>query len=262
MRIARFRHSDGIDYGVLCDQEEISFLATSPFTSLETTGATISLNEVQLLAPVEPPNILAIGKNYGEHAQETGSDLPGHPLLFLKATTTLTGPDTAIVLPREAPDEVDYEAELAVVIGHKAKSVTELDAADYILGYTCANDVSARDCQLRLDKQWARGKSFDTFCPLGPWIETQLDPARCRIASRVNGEVRQSSTTAKMIFDCHNLVSYLSQQMTLLPGTVILTGTPSGVAMAGNPPRYLKDGDTCEVAVEGIGILRNYVLAE
>lgn len=262
MRITRFRHAAGIDYGILDDKEGITFLAASPFASLETTGETISVNQVDLLAPVQPPNILAIGKNYAEHAQETGSDLPDHPLLFLKATTTLTGPDTAIVLPCEAPDEVDYEAELAVVIGHKAKNVTESDAADYILGYTCANDVSARDCQLRHDKQWARGKSFDTFCPMGPWIETRLDTARCRITSRVNGEVRQSSTTAEMIFNCHNLVSYLSQQMTLLPGTVILTGTPSGVAMAGNPPRYLKDGDTCEVEVEGIGVLRNYVHAE
>jgi 2-keto-4-pentenoate hydratase/2-oxohepta-3-ene-1,7-dioic acid hydratase in catechol pathway len=158
-----------------------------------------------------------------------------------------------------APDEVDYEAELVIVIGRTARDVPEEHALDHVLGYTCGNDVSARDCQLRLDVQWARGKSFDTFCPIGPWIETEMDPDDAPICSRVNGRTMQSSSTSDMIFSCRRLVSYLSQCMTLLPGTVILTGTPEGVGFARRPPVFLRPGDVVEVEVGPIGVLRNTV---
>jgi 2-keto-4-pentenoate hydratase/2-oxohepta-3-ene-1,7-dioic acid hydratase in catechol pathway len=161
-----------------------------------------------------------------------------------------------------APDEVDYEAELAVVIGKECKNVEVDQAGDYILGYTCANDVSARDCQIKIDKQWARAKSFDTFCPLGPVIETDLDPDNCQISSVLNGQVMQNSNTSDMIFDTAELISYLSKNMTLKPGTVILTGTPEGVGFARDEAVYLKPGDTIEIKIEGIGKLKNKVVLE
>ncbi len=163
------------------------------------------------------------------------------------------------MLPAAAPDEVDYEAELAVVIGRTARNVGKDEALDYVLGYTCGNDVSARDCQLRHDSQWARGKSFDTFCPLGPVIETQLDPENVRVCTRLNGELMQDGCTSDMIFSVRELVSYCSQQMTLLPGTVLMTGTPDGVGFARRPPVYLRPGDRVEVEIEGIGVLQNPV---
>jgi 2-keto-4-pentenoate hydratase/2-oxohepta-3-ene-1,7-dioic acid hydratase in catechol pathway len=169
----------------------------------------------------------------------------------------------AIELPRIAPDHVDYEAELAVVIGKTARHVSEQDALDYVFGYTCANDVSQRLCQKTLDRQWARGKSFDTFCPLGPWIETGIaDPQTLGIRSRLNGETMQDSNTGRLIFDVRRLVSYISDAMTLLPGTVILTGTPDGVGDARDPAVYLRDGDTIEIEIDGIGTLSNPVVAE
>lgn len=210
-------------------------------------------------APVAPPNVIAIGLNYREHARESGSIPPSAPLVFLKATSSVVGDRAAIVLPREAPDEVDYEAELAVVIGRQAKDVGPDRALEHVLGYTCANDVSARDCQRRIDRQWARAKSFDTFCPLGPWIETALDPSDLAIRLLLNGEPMQDSRTSDLIFDVPFLVSYLSFQMTLLPGTVILTGTPPGVGFARTPPRYLRTGDEVAVEIEGIGRLTNPV---
>lgn len=259
MKFIRYRHKNRTGYGIIED-ERVQALMSTPFESLELTGQTFHLQDIDLLAPVEaPPNILAIGRNYRQHAEETGADIPDHPLLFIKATSSLSDPESNIALPREAPSEVDYEAELAIVIGKRAKDVSMDAVPDHILGYTCANDVSARDCQLRKDGQWARGKSFDTFCPLGPWIETDLSPESLRIESRINGEIRQQSNTANLIFGCRELVSYLSRQLTLLPGTIILTGTPSGVGMASNPPRFLETGDVCEVFVEGIGVLRNTV---
>lgn len=225
---------------------------------------TVATPVTQLLAPVSPPNIFAIGLNYRKHAQETGAALPERPLIFIKATTSLNNPGDAIVLPASAPDEVDYEAEIAIVIGRRAKNVSPAEAKDHVLGYTCANDVSARDCQKRLDKQWARGKSFDSFCPLGPWIVTadEINPDDRPIESRLNGRVMQSSKTSDLIFPCMDLVSYLSRQFTLLPGTVILTGTPEGVGMARTPPVYLREGDRIEVTVGGIGTLMNGVRTE
>lgn len=214
----------------------------------------------RLLAPLEPPNIFAIGLNYREHARETNKEIPSDPVVFAKATTSVIGPDEPIVLPAVSKS-VDYECELAVVIGRTARDVPAEAALDYVLGYTCANDVSERYWQQRLG-QWVRAKSFDTFCPLGPWIETEIaDPNALRLSTRLNGQVMQDSTTADMIFSVRQLVSFLSQGLTLRPGTVILTGTPPGVGVARKPPVFMKPGDTVTVKVEGIGELTNPVRA-
>jgi 2-keto-4-pentenoate hydratase/2-oxohepta-3-ene-1,7-dioic acid hydratase in catechol pathway len=261
MKIVRFQKGSAVSYGVLA-ADEIEVLAADPFEKIERTGERVPLASVRLLAPVTPPNVLAIGLNYRKHAAESDMKIPERPILFIKANTSVVGPDDPIVLPRVAPGEVDYEAELCVVIGKTARHVPENRARDHILGYTCGNDVSARDCQIRLDGQWARGKSFDTFCPLGPWIETELDPGRAEISTRVNGEVLQRSNTSDLIFNCPQLVAFLSSCMTLLPGTVIMTGTPEGVGFARKPPIFLKPGDVVEIEVAGVGTLKNPVVAE
>ena len=206
-----------------------------------------------------PPNIIAIGLNYRQHAVETGAEIPERPVIFLKATSSLTDPESEILLPKLAPEEVDFEAELAVIIAKEAKNIETVEVNDYILGYSCANDVSARDCQKKLDKQWARGKSFDTFCPLGPWIETEVDPGDLIIKSILNGKVMQQSKTSDMIFNVEQLISYLSHNMTLLPGTVVLTGTPEGVGFAREDQVFLRDGDQITIEIEGIGSLENTV---
>ncbi|MGD8453409.1 MAG: fumarylacetoacetate hydrolase family protein [Phycisphaerae bacterium] len=212
------------------------------------------------LPPVEPPNIFAIGRNYRAHVEETGARPPAAPLIFQKATTALNAHRHSIVLPEAAPEEVDFEAELALVIGRAARDVTPDEALSYVAGVTCANDVSARDCQ-RNDKQWTRAKGFDTFCPLGPWLVSldELDPEHRAIRSRLNGQIMQESDTSQMTFSCRALISYLSQQFTLLPGTVILTGTPDGVGFARQPPVFLRPGDRIEVEIDGIGTLVNDV---
>ena len=217
----------------------------------------------KLLAPVVPPNIFAIGRNYRAHAAETGSEVPEAPLIFMKATTSILDPGGTIRIPKVAPNEVDFEGELAIVISRQARCVSEGEAFEYVMGFTCANDVSARDCQ-RNDKQWARAKGFDTFCPLGPWIVTpdEIDPNNCTVHSRLNGQLMQNSNTSNMIHSCRKLVSYVSHQFTLLPGTLILTGTPEGVGVARKPPVFLKSGDTIEVEIGGIGVLSNRVEAE
>lgn len=218
----------------------------------------------KLLPPVDPPNIFGIGLNYRAHAEEQGAKLPEWPLIFNKATTSIIADGDPIVLPLAAPGEVDYEAELAVVIGRRAKRVREKEAMDFILGFTCANDVSARDCQKRLDKQWARAKGFDTFCPLGPCLVPagELDPGDLAIKATLNGTVMQDSRTSDLIFSIPYLISYLSHQFTLLPGTVICTGTPSGVGFARTPPVYLGEGDRIEIEISGIGRLSNPVIRE
>lgn len=261
MKIVRFSKEGKKHYGVL-EAGLINLIEGDIFSNYEVTREELNLDEVRLLGPVKPPNILAIGLNYQQHAEETGHDFPDKPVLFLKATTSITGPDDRIIIPDQAPDYVDYEAELAIIIGKKTKNIEAAEVDDYILGYTCANDVSARDCQLRIDQQWARGKSFDTFCPLGPWIETDLEPDNLKISSRLNGEVMQDSNTSDMIFNVRDIVSYCSKNMTLLPGTVILTGTPEGVGMARDPEVYLQPGDRIEVEIGGIGKLGNDVVAE
>lgn len=249
-------------YGLLEGGDTLSILRGGLFDPVEKTGETVDMADItRWLPPVDPPNILALGRNYREHALETADAPPKAPLLFLKATTALIGHEEAIVLPAAAPDQVDYEAELAVIIGRTARHVPRDRALDYVFGYTCGHDVSARDCQAG-DGQWARAKSFDTFAPLGPVVATDIDPGNLRVRMRLNGETVQDQSTADMIFDVSFLISYLSRAITLLPGTVIYTGTPSGVGVARRPPRFLRPGDVCEVDIEGIGVLRNRVVAE
>ncbi len=251
------------NYGIL-KGETIYLLDRSPFLGqMAETGVFVSFAEVErFLPPVDPPNIIALGLNYVEHAKEGKWDLPLAPVVFLKATTSLVGHLVPIVLPAEAPSEVDYEAELVIVIGKKTKDVSEEKALDYVFGYTCGNDVSARDCQMRTDKQWARAKSFDTFAPIGPIIETELDPSGLAVQSRLNGKVMQDGNTRDLIFKVPAIVSYLSRQITLLPQTLIMTGTPPGVGFARKPPVFLKPGDKIEVEIAGIGTLVNPVVAE
>ncbi|MBK8913522.1 MAG: fumarylacetoacetate hydrolase family protein [Phycisphaerales bacterium] len=266
MKLVRFEAADGrVHCGEWLDGGRARVVPGGLFAAAGGAAGGEVLTVRRLLAPVEPPNIFAIGLNYRRHAAETGAELPSAPLVFLKATTAVLDPDAAIVLPRQAPSEVDFEAELAIVIGRSARRVEPAAALSHVLGYCCANDVSARDCQKRIDRQWARGKSFDTFCPLGPWIVTADElpaPDRCAIRCRVNGAVMQESTTADMIFPCAELISYLSHQFTLRPGTVILTGTPEGVGTARKPPVYLRPGDRVSVEIEGIGVLENGVEAD
>ncbi len=259
MRIVRFAHAGRVAYGIH-EGERIVVAKGDPLTGLAPTKVTVSAAETRLLAPIAPPNLLALGRNYREHAQEGGDALPKAPLLFIKATSAVTAPGDPIVVPSVAPSQVDYEAELAVVIKKEARKVSEREALSYVLGYMCANDVSARDCQ-NSDGQWARGKSFDTFAPLGPWIETELEPQNCGIRCRVNGRTLQNSHTSLMVFGVAYVISYLSAGMTLLPGTVILTGTPAGCGFAQKPPVWLVAGDTVEIEIDGIGVLRNPVVA-
>ncbi len=261
MRIVRYQDQSGaLSYGTL-DGDRITAATGDPLRGLVPSATTVPLAEVRLVAPIEPVNVLCVGQNYKAHVEEGGAALPQAPVLFMKATTTIIGPDAPVVIPRAAPDAVDYEAELALVIGRTARHVPEERALEYVLGYTCAHDVSARDCQ-RNDGQWVRAKSFETFCPLGPWIETDLNPADVRVQGRLNGTTMQDARTSLMIFSVPFLISYLSRGMTLLPGTVLLTGTPSGVGFARQPPVFLQPGDVFEVEVEGIGTLRNPIIAE
>ena len=222
----------------------------------------VSKKEIQkILAPVDPPNLFAIGLNYKAHADESNMPYPDAPLIFLKATTSVIAPGDPVMIPPNAPDEVDYEVELALVIGKEARNVSESDAMDYLFGYTALNDVSARDCQMKFDKQWTRAKSFDTFAPMGPCIQTEGDPDQVQVRTRLNGEVMQDSNSSDMIFSSRALISYLSHQFTLLPGTVIATGTPQGIGWARKPQVFMKDGDTIEIEVEGVGILSNPIRA-
>lgn len=257
MRIARFTTGDDPKFGLVQSEGERTFLAVlggDPlYMPAMPTGERVELGDgVRLLAPVIPRSkVVAVGKNYVAHAAEMGGEVPPSPLLFLKPNTSVSGPDDPIVLP-DFSDEISYEAELAVVIGKLCKDVPEQDASSYILGYTVANDVTARDAQ-RTDGQWARAKGFDGSCPLGPWIDTDLDPADARVTSRLNGETKQDGHTRDLVFDVPFLVSYISQAMTLLPGDVILTGTPAGVGL-------MDHGDRIECEVDGIGVLANPVM--
>ena len=225
------------------------------------------LDPVRRLAPVEPTAIYAIGLNYQEHAREMGAKLPEYPVVFTKSTTSVLDPERPILLPRHLhSDQVDYECELAVVIGKRCKNVAPADALDYVLGYTCANDVSARDWQNdHGGGQWTKGKSFDSFCPLGPVLVTadQIpNPQILPIRTTLNGAIRQESFTGDMIFSVAEVIAFLSGSTTLLPGTVILTGTPPGVGMASDPPRFLKPGDKVCIEITGIGRLHNTVEVE
>lgn len=250
MKLVRFRDDVRIRTGVV-EGDVIRVLSGTFFENPVPSGGEVAVSGVRLLAPVIPSKVVAVGRNYVAHAQELGNEVPEEPLIFLKPSTSVIGPGDPIPLPPESR-RVDHEAELAVVIGRLCRRVTEEDAPKYVLGYTCGNDVTARDLQER-DGQWTRAKGFDGFCPLGPWVESELDPSDLQVACRVNGEVRQSGRTSAMAFPPPALVSYISQVMTLLPGDVILTGTPAGIGP-------LSDGDDVEVEVEGIGVLSNTVV--
>jgi 2-keto-4-pentenoate hydratase/2-oxohepta-3-ene-1,7-dioic acid hydratase in catechol pathway len=253
MRIVRFNQEGRSGYAVL-DGEKLFPLWENPFSGITETGETQILDEVTLLAPCEPTKIVALGLNYRDHAAEFGHPVPDEPLIFLKPSTAVIGPEADIIYPQMSR-RVDYEAELAVIMGKTAHRVEEDKALDYVLGYTCFNDVTARDLQKK-DGLFTRAKGFDTFAALGPWIETEIrDPDNVMVEAYLNGERRQHSSTSNMVFGVRRLISFISQVMTLLPGDVIATGTPSGIGP-------MRPGDVVEVKVEGIGTLRNRVLAE
>ena len=255
MRIVRFEMQGRTGYGIL-EGEKISVLWSTPYDGglKNTVGEFVSLPEVTLLAPCEPTKIVALGLNYRDHALEFGHPIPDEPLIFLKPSTSVIGPDEDIRYPAMSR-RVDYEAELAVVIGRTCRHIKEEDFRDYVLGYTCINDVTARDLQKK-DGQFTRSKSFDTFAPLGPWIETEIpDPDNLTVEAYLNGERRQHSNTRNMIFGVAAQVAFISRIMTLLPGDVIATGTPSGIGP-------MAPGDVVEIRVEGIGALRNRLVAE
>jgi 2-keto-4-pentenoate hydratase/2-oxohepta-3-ene-1,7-dioic acid hydratase in catechol pathway len=253
MRLVRFALGDRESYGVL-KGEAISPIQETPFRETLKTGELIPLDNVNLLAPCEPSKIIALGLNYQDHAAEFGRQVPDEPLIFLKPSTSVIGPEADIIYPQMSR-RVDYEAELAVIIGKTARRVKEENALEYVLGYTCFNDVTARDLQKK-DGLFTRAKGFDTFAAMGPWIETGIDdPDNLIVEAHLNGEPRQHSSTNNMVFGVRRLISFISQEMTLLPGDVIATGTPAGVGP-------MRPGDVVEIRVEGIGTLRNRVVAE
>jgi len=295
MKLARYLHSNMESYGVLVDHGIMCLLALpkalkyNPPLALdelialgskgveiverlvristrnEKRNATISLDDVTLLSPVSsPPKIVCLGLNYKDHAVEQAKDTPDEPIIFMKPRTAIIGPDHAIIRPRLVT-QLDYEAELAIVMGEKGKNIPVSEAKNHIFGYTAFNDVSARDIQFK-DKQWTRGKSFDTFAPMGPCITTanQIeDPNDLRVRTRVNGELRQDSSTKNMVFNVYEIAHHVSQVMTLEPGDIIATGTPAGVGVFMKPkPRFLSLGDLVEVEIEKIGILRNTISKE
>ena len=250
MRLIRYRFGDRISTGVL-ENETIRTLRGTFFEDPVFTGEEVPLADVRVLAPVLPSKAVCVGKNYAAHAAEFGGEVPEEPLLFLKPSTAIIGPGDPIqLLP--ISHRVDYEGELAIVIGRLTRRVDPEQAARSILGYTCANDVTLRDIQGR-DEQWARAKGFDGSCPLGPWIETDLDPSDVLLETRVNGEIRQSARTTEMVFGPIALIAYIATFMTLLPGDVVLTGTPEGVGR-------LEPDDRVEVEIGGLGVLANPVV--
>jgi 2-keto-4-pentenoate hydratase/2-oxohepta-3-ene-1,7-dioic acid hydratase in catechol pathway len=250
MRIARFSLNGEPRYG-LVDGPELAVLKGHPLIQgYESTSERVAIKDVKLLAPTIPSKVVCVGLNYADHANEVSMAIPTEPTLFLKPSSSIIGPGDSIVLPSQS-DRVELEAELAIVIGQIAKNVSVDNAVDHIWGYTVANDVTARDLQAS-DNQWARSKGFDSFCPIGPWIETEFIPEGQIIESRINGEVEQNSTIDHMIFGIAEIVSYVSHNMTLLPGDVILTGTPAGITQ-------IKSGDIVECEIEGIGNLFNPV---
>ncbi len=291
MRIARFSHNGEVSYGLVlgperpageaggaaddtgmatgtgsangsaangsdrADQLMVAQLAGHPFggraEDIKLTGIRFPLASVRLLAPILPSKVIGIGRNYADHAREMGTEPPEEPVIFLKPSTAVSGPGDPIVRPADISERVDYEGELAVVIGRLCRQVPAERVPEVIFGYTCANDVTARDLQAK-DGQWTRAKGFDTFCPLGPWMETDVDPADLELSTSLNGEIKQHSRTSLIIHGVPALVMAVSQVMTLLPGDVLLTGTPAGVGPMGK-------GDQVSVTIEGIGTLSNLV---
>ena len=257
MRVARFAGDDDPRFGVIGDDDgvpTIAILRGDPlYAGLDLTGQKVPLADVRLLAPVIPRSkVVCVGRNYARHAAELGGEVPDEPLIFLKPNTSVIGPGDPIFYPHQSSD-VHYEGELAVVIGRICRDISAEDAPKVIFGYTVANDVTARDLQAK-DGQWARAKGFDTFCPLGPWIETAVDPSNLAVTTRLGDDVKQDGRTSDMVFSVPDVIAYVSSFMTLLPGDVILTGTPEGVGP-------MSVGDSVSVTIEGIGTLTNQVVA-
>ena len=252
MKIVRFTTEEKTEYGILSG-ESIQAIEGEPFSSINPVDRYYQLSEVRLLAPCQPSKIIAMGLNYRKHAEEVRAPIPDNPLIFLKPPTSVIGPEENIVYPRSST-RIDYEGELAVVIKKEIRRVSEGEALDYVLGYTCFNDVTARDHQ-RDDVQWTRGKGFDTFCPLGPCIETELDPTNVNLETWLNGELKQQTNTNDLIYPITTQISFISEVMTLLPGDIIATGTPSGIGP-------MQPSDTVEIKIESIGTLRNYVVKD
>jgi 2-keto-4-pentenoate hydratase/2-oxohepta-3-ene-1,7-dioic acid hydratase in catechol pathway len=249
--IIRYKYENNIAYGFL-KSGRISKIIGDIFSEYEITNDEILLDDVKLLAPVQPSKVVCVGLNYVDHAMEVNLEIPKAPLLFIKPSTTVIGPEDVVVYPPET-GKLEYEAELAIIIKKETYQVSEENVHEHILGYTCANDVTARDIQFG-DGQWTRGKSFNTFCPLGPGIVSDINPEKLDIQLTLNGELKQASNTDKLIFSVPYLVHYISQVMTLLPGDVIITGTPHGIGP-------MNIGDTVSVKIEGIGELKNSIVA-
>jgi 2-keto-4-pentenoate hydratase/2-oxohepta-3-ene-1,7-dioic acid hydratase in catechol pathway len=255
LRIIRYDVGGSPRWGVLGPDDTVYEASGEPFggVGLRTGSAVASLGEVRLLAPITPSKIVCVGRNYADHAAELGNPVPKEPLIFLKPPSSIVGPGADVVYP-DLSGRVDPEAELVAVIGRPGRRVAAEDAMSMVAGYTCGNDVTARDLQ-KSDPQWTRGKGFDTFCPLGPWVDTEFDPADVRVTCTVDGQVRQDASTKDFIFDIPTLIAYITAFARLEPGDVIMTGTPSGVGP-------IQVGNTMTVAVEGLGELSNPVVAE
>lgn len=251
MRFIRFKDKDGGTGFGLIQENRVLEIEGDIFGEYKITKTEYPLSELRLLPPCFPTKIVAVGLNYRDHAEEMRKTPPEEPMLFMKPSTSVIGHEERIIYPRHMSSRVDYEGELAVVIGKRAKWVREREALNYVFGYTCINDVTARDLQAK-DVQYTRAKGFDTFAPIGPVIETEIDPSDLEISTLLNGERKQHSRTSNLIFDVPRLISFISHVMTLLPGDIIATGTPAGIGP-------MNSGDRVEVEIEGIGILRNYV---
>lgn len=249
MKLARFLAHGRAAYGIV-NGDQVLEVEGGLFGPLKPGRISHALCGIQLLPPCIPSKIIAVGLNYRDHAEELGFPLPEEPVIFLKPPTAIVGPGDAILFPASST-RIDHEAELGVVIKDRIRDISAYDAPKYVLGYTCANDVTARDLQKK-DGQWTRAKSFDTFCPIGPWIESELDPGDLLVEAYLNGEQKQSSRTSRFVFSIPYLVSFISKIMTLYPGDVIITGTPSGVGP-------MRPGDEIEVRIEGIGSLKNVI---
>ncbi|MGA1114291.1 MAG: fumarylacetoacetate hydrolase family protein [Aquiluna sp.] len=249
MRLVRFNSGGSTSYGVL-DGDSIRQIMGEPFAEINYSGETFALADVKLLAPVEPKKIVLVGLNFASHAAEIHQETPSEPLIFFKPSSAVIASGEEIVLPHQST-QVEIEAELTVVIGKRAKNVAEDKVGDYILGYTVANDVTARDIQFS-DLQWARSKAFDSFCPVGPWIETDFVPENKRISSTINGETKQDASTSEMVYSPEYLISYISHNFTLEPGDIVLTGSPAGISR-------VVAGDVVQCSIEGIGTLHSFV---
>lgn len=250
MKYVRIERTDGPCWGTV-KGEDVLTLSKPPYEGLEYDGGSMPLSQCRLLAPAEPTKIVCVGKNYAEHAREMGAEPPGFPVLFIKAPNTVNRQDGAVHAP-EFVSRLDYEGELAVVIRKRAKNVKAKDFSDYVLGYTCLNDVTARDIQ-KHDGQWTRGKSMDSFCPIGPWVVDELDPSALKVETRLNSKAVQQGNTADFITTIPKLIEFITAAMTLEPGDVVATGTPAGIGP-------MVPGDVVEVEIEGIGVLKNQVV--